>query len=176
MITYREATPEEAGTIAQLHARSWQQHYQGILRDAYLSVEVHEDRLAVWHERFRHPKETQHIIVATSQGDLCGFACTYVRHDPQWGALLDNLHVVPSWQGQGVGRTLMQASARWVKQQNATEGIYLWVFEENTAARAFYERLGGVNQEKATVDNPGGGQASVFRYVWADPSSLIRQR
>lgn len=174
MIHYREATFEDHDAIARLHARSWQQHYRGILYDTYLDQEVEADRRAVWHERFQHPQPTQHMIVATEDHVVGGFACTYARHDPQWGALLDNLHVTPAWQGRGVGRALMQASARWVQEQEAHEGLHLWVYEANTAARAFYERVGGEQQEQTMVDNPGGGQASVFRYAWTDLTALIK--
>ena len=175
MIVYRTATRADASAIAQLHARSWQQHYRGILSDTYLDNEVLPDRQRVWHERFARPSTRQHIIVAHEE-ELGGFACAYRQHDPQWGALLDNLHVVPAGQGQGVGRALMRATAQWLQQQSPSEGLYLWVFEANTAARAFYERQGGVCQEKAVVDNPDGSSASVFRYVWTDLSRLVGGR
>lgn len=175
MITYREAIPKDADAIARLHAQSWQQHYRGIMRDDYLDQQVLDDRLAVWRERFSHPKATQHIIVAVEDEKLCGFACTYSHYDPQWGALLDNLHVLPAWQGRGVGKALISASAQWASQQDAKAGFYLWVFEENTKARAFYDSQGAVNQEKVMVDNPDGGKAPVFRYVWAEPALLARK-
>ena len=176
MITYREATPPDAEAIAALHARSWQQHYRGILRDAYLDQDIAADRRSVWQERFQQPSSHQHIVVATEEGVLGGFACTYAQHDPRWGALLDNLHVTADWQGRGVGRALMRTSAQWVGEQVTEEGLYLWVFEQNTAARTFYERMGGVSPEKTTVENPGGGRATVLRYVWSDLSILTEER
>ncbi len=172
MLTYREATLADAKAIARLHAQSWQQHFRGILRDEYLARTVHEDRQSIWAERLQHPSAKQHVILALDQGEPCGFACTYALHDPQWGALLDNLHVLADWQGRGIGQALMRQSAQWVQQQPSPEGLYLWVFEANVAASAFYERNGGVRQERIIVDNPGGGQAPVFRYVWPDLAVL----
>ena len=175
MITYREATSEDADAIAQLHAQSWQQHYRGILSDTYLNEQANDDRREVWQERFRNPEETQHIIVATEDEKLCGLACTYLHRDAQWGALLDNLHVLPPWQGQGAGKKLICASAEWALKQDPETGFYLWVFEANTPARKFYERMGAMNQEKTMVNNPDGSTAPVLRYVWPDPSLLIRK-
>ena len=172
MITYQEATLADAEAIAQLHAQSWQQHYRGIMHDEYLNGAVHEDRQTIWAERLRCPSVTQHIVLAVNQSELCGFACTYAQHDPQWGALLDNLHVSSTWQGKGIGRSLLQQSARWVSEQAVSEGLYLWVFEKNTAARAFYDQQGGINRDQTIVDNPGGGQAQIFRYAWPDLSTL----
>ncbi|MEM9672059.1 MAG: GNAT family N-acetyltransferase [Bacteroidota bacterium] len=173
MTTYREALPNEADAIAQLHAASWQKHYRGILRDAYLDQEVLADRLSIWRERFQHPKETQHIIVATDSEQRCGFACTYADFHEEHGALLDNLHVSSAWQGRGIGAELIRRSAQWVYQRDETSGFYLWVFEANTSALAFYQRMGGTIQEKTMVENPGGGSAPVSRIVWPDPSVLI---
>lgn len=173
MIYYRAAKPNEANAIAQLHAQSWQKHYRGILRDAYLDEEVLEDRLTVWRERFQHPKETQHIIVATDDDQRCGFACTYAEYHDKYGALLDNLHVLSAWQGRGIGEQLIRRSAQWVHQRDEASGFYLWVFEANTSALAFYQHLGGAIEEKTMVENPGGGTAPVLRIVWPDPSVLI---
>lgn len=174
MITYREAYPNEAKTVAQLHTVSWQKHYRGILRNTYLDQYVGTDRTQVWQERFSKPKHTQHIILAADDEQVCGFACTYAEDDVYYGALLDNLHVLPHWQGQGIGRQLMQLSAQWVDQYTDDSSLYLWVFEENTEARAFYERVGGTVAEKTTVENPGGGTASVLRIVWPDLTYLVK--
>ena len=174
MVTYRLASSTDAEAIAQLHARSWQQHYRGILRDHYLDHAVEADRWAVWRERLQHPTDQQRILIATEDKQPIGLACTYLDHDPRWGALLDNLHVAAGQQGRGLGRTLMQRTAQWVNRERPRQGLYLWVYEENTAARAFYERMGGQRQETATVENPGGGRASVLRYAWSDLMRLER--
>ena len=172
MITYQEATLADAEAIAQLHAQSWQQHYRGIMRDDYLDDAVHKNRQTVWLERLHNLSVAQHIVLAVNRSELCGFACTYAQHDAQWGALLDNLHVSSAWQGKGIGRSLLQQSARWVSERAVSEGLYLWVFEKNVVARAFYDQQGGMKQEQITVDNPGGGKATIFRYVWTDLSLL----
>ena len=173
MITYRKASSEDADTLAQMHAQSWRHRYRGILLDAYLEQEVEADRMRVWRERLRDPSATQHIVMALEGNTPAGFACAYAQHDPRWGTLLDNLHVLPLWQGKGVGRALMGEVARWMKRQAREEGLYLWVYEQNEGARAFYERVGGTRQEATVVDNPGGGKGTVWRYVWSTPSTLF---
>ena len=173
MISYREATPQDADILAQMHTQSWRHRYRGILLDAYLEKEVEADRLRVWRERLGDPSTTQHIVIAMEGKAPAGFACIYAQHDPQWGALLDNLHVLPAWQGRGIGRALMDKAARWVNGQAPDEGLYLWVYEQNEGAISFYERAGGVRQEVTVVDNPGGGQGTVWRYVWPTPQTLF---
>jgi GNAT superfamily N-acetyltransferase len=169
---YREATPDDSAAIALLHARSWQRHYQGILTDAYLAHQVLDDRRKLWESRLANPAANQYVLVAEDGGALCGLACVYANEDPVWGSLLDNLHVTPGYQGQGVGTRLLTAAARWAWQRAPAAPFYLTVYQQNESARRFYESLGGTLRETFLVDNPGGGQAPVCRYVWQDPGRL----
>ena len=57
--------------------------------------------------------------------ETVGFACTFLNHDSQYGALVDNLHVLKKYQGLGLGRKLMSLSAEWVRMHDPTSDIYL---------------------------------------------------
>jgi GNAT superfamily N-acetyltransferase len=70
------------------------------------------------------------VHVAERAGDLLGFAALH----RSW---LEHLYVQPRSQGCGVGTRLLQ----WAQGTRPT-GIDLWVFQENTRARSFYERHG----------------------------------
>ncbi|QDK83444.1 GNAT family N-acetyltransferase [Spirosoma sp. KCTC 42546] len=173
MITYREATADDADPIARLHSLSWQQNYRGIWRDDFLNGPVLENRQDVWQKRLTQPSPNQHVIIADSNGVICGFACAYADEDLVWGTLLDNLHVHSDQKGRGVGTVLIKSAARWSYQMNPQSGFYLWVLSQNTSARRFYERLGATNQELVRDENPGGDFSDAFRYVWPDVTQLI---
>jgi ribosomal protein S18 acetylase RimI-like enzyme len=49
----------------------------------------------------------------------------------------------------------------------------LWVYEQNAAALAFYERLGGERAERAVIDAPGGGEVAEWRYVWPNAKRVL---
>lgn len=55
MVTYRPAQKEDAGKIATLHARSWQQNYRDAFSDHFLDTEVFEDRHKAWNKRLGAP-------------------------------------------------------------------------------------------------------------------------
>ena len=175
-MNYREATPKDSAGIASLHARSWQVHYRGILSEAYLAHGVTDDRLKLWESRLAHPAQNQYVRVAEDGGTLCGLACVYAGEDPVWGSLLDNLHVLPGYQGRGVGTRLLAEAARWAAQRAPAAPFHLLVYEQNEQARRFYESLGGTYEATFLFDNPGGGRAPVCRYVWQDLSPLVHPR
>lgn len=165
---YRQAKSNEAEAIATLHAKSWQVAYKGILSDDFLENEVVENRLKIWTERFAHPAENEFICVAVEDEELKGFVCVYGNDDAKWGALIDNLHVLPELKGQGIGKRLMYEAAKWVSDNYPTPHFYLWVYEDNHQARRFYEKMGGENVESALYENPGGGISNTLRYAWRD--------
>jgi len=169
----RPATPDDAPAVAALHADSWRRHYRGAYSDDFLDGDVDADRLAVWTERLTDAAAATSTTVAVDDGEVVGFVHTVFDESPEWGALLDNLHVVFGRKRHGVGRRLMAASALAVVERGGSPALYLWVLEGNTAAQAFYEAQGGVRSGSKRSTPPGGGEIVAFRYAWADASSLL---
>jgi GNAT superfamily N-acetyltransferase len=173
---YRSATAADTAAIAALHAESWRLHYRDAFPDAFLDSDVGNERLAEWTERLARPAPEDRTTVAVDgQGEIVGLAHTILHEDPEWGALLDNLHVRPDLKRQGVGARLMACSAAAVLAGEPATGLYLWVLEPNTPARAFYTAQGGAEQGAEPFDTPGGGRAIGIRVVWPDPRVLLRE-
>jgi len=174
-VQYRDASRRDIEAIAALHADSWRRHYRGAYSDNFLDSNVIADRLEVWTERLATPgsRTNQCTIVAESDGVLVGFAHTILGDDPTWGALLDNLHVRYDLKGLGIGTRLMAETARVVMDRTPSAGLYLWVLEQNKAARAFYESRRGTCVGRQPSETPGGATVVGLRYVWRDPSVLI---
>jgi len=174
--TYREATAEDIEAIAALHADSWRRHYRGAYSDSFLDSDVFSDRRDVWTERLqRTDRSNEWTIVAERDAAIVGLAHTILNADPQWGALLDNLHVRFDLKGSGIGTRLMTETAGAVLARAPSSGLFLWVLEGNTAAQAFYAARGGKRAGSKTSEAPGGGTIVAFRYVWPDPSALLIQ-
>jgi GNAT superfamily N-acetyltransferase len=166
-LTFRTATAADADRVALLHAHSWQSAYRGIMPDYYLDHEVEMERTVTWRHRFGEDRPDRIVILAEEAGELVGFVCVVLAEDPVYGALIDNLHARPDQKGRGLGRQLMTLAARWVREQDAHSPIFLWVFEENHAARGFYDRMGGTVAERTEHDH-----GTVLRYVWNEPEKL----
>jgi len=171
-LRYREAKYEDAGAIAALHAESWRVSYRGAYRDEFLDGDVVQDRLHVWEKRLSAPPSNQLVVVAESQDRIVGFACAYGGDDEQWGTLLDNLHVYPECQGQGIGAALVSEVAAWCRATHGDCGLYLWVLADNSGAQRFYERLGATDRGGEVSVPPGGGQIHGRRYVWTTLATI----
>lgn len=180
MISIHPIRPEDLADVAYLHRESWRSAYRGIFSDAFLDSErVVETRVALWTRRLiSEPSPGSFGFIArAASGKALGFTYSFPALDVQWGSLLDNLHVRPDQKGQGIGRQLLMAlSEKFVHELGEVGdlGLYLWVFEANTAARAVYEHLGARPAERVVITLQDGSEAAEWRYVWNSPGELLR--
>jgi ribosomal protein S18 acetylase RimI-like enzyme len=137
MIEYRHAEPLDAPAIANLHARSWRENYRGAYHDAFLDGDLPGERLRVWRARLDCPANNQVVQVAVDGPNLVGFVCAYAAHDPQWGSLIDNLHVAHEFKRYGIGLALITRAAAWLATRCPDLGVYLLVLEVNASAVRF---------------------------------------
>ena len=174
MIEYRSANPSDAEAIASLHARSWRENYRGAFHDAFLDGDLDGERLRVWRERLEHPAGNQLVRLAVDGASLVGFVCVYAAHDPEWGSLVDNLHVSHASKRNGIGSSLMSQAGAWLDPSYPDLGVYLWVLESNTSARRFYERIGARNAGVTSMETHGGAVVRSCRYTWPRAALLSR--
>jgi ribosomal protein S18 acetylase RimI-like enzyme len=178
-LRFRSAEAGDAAGVAGLHADSWRRHYRGAFSDAFLDGDVAGYLLARWSERLSAQDPKTRTIVAELGGDVVGLAHTQLGENPDWGALLDNLHVSYEVKRLGIGTRLMALTAQAVLDSSPASGLYLWVLEQNTAAQAFYTARGGSCVETGVVPPPGGdparlnGSPRCLRFAWPDPSRLL---
>jgi ribosomal protein S18 acetylase RimI-like enzyme len=204
-ISIRRALAADIPRIAALHAASWRATYRGMLSDRFLDGPIEAERLAMWQRRCagdpaRWPllfvaddpddaaaRPAQSAAAAGAQlpdregpvrtaGALAGFVCVFPRHDPQWGTLIDNLHVAPGRTGLGIGGRLLSAAAAALIDGRCEAPVYLWVYAENHAARAIYDRLGGQPAERDIDRAVDGSDVPSIRYRWDGPAALLRPR
>lgn len=172
-VVLRQADERDIEAVAALHAYSWRRHYRGAFADAFLDGDVFADRRDVWSSRLSAPEPSHDTVVAEQQGAIVGFVHTMLDDDPEWGALIDNLHVAHQTKGTGIGTLLMARSAEAVLDRARRRSLFLWVLEGNVAAQAFYDARGGRPVEREVSEPPGGGAVVGIRYVWPDPATLL---
>lgn len=154
-----------AGLIAELHASSWQGAYRGFYSDRFLDVDAIVERRAFWSARVPQLRALGgQLFLARVGGQPAGFACVETGPARTHGAFIDNLHVLPAFQGRGIGRALVARAGRWARAHGERQ-LYLYVFEANTAATRFYLATGWRidGREMHALVTPG--EAPVLRMV-----------
>lgn len=169
----RNATYADCAAIAGIHTASWRDAYAQILKREYLAGPILEDRLGIWRTRLQNAPRTQLVLIGEQDGAAVGFVSVFAGEDPEWGALIDNIHVLPGMKRTGLGRKLLSSAAEWLVREFPLQPLHLWVFEANEPAQRFYDAMGGKVVERRVRPNPGGGEASNLRYFWPDPAALI---
>lgn len=166
-VTIRPATLADAGAIAALHTANWQDAYRGIMPDAYLDGPLAAEMQTVWAEKFADMAEGRSaILVAEGEEGLLGFIRIVADADPRWGHFIDNLHVRAGARSLGLGRKLFRAGAEWAGSHGDAAGLYLYVYADNTSARATYARWQGREVEEFLDDGPHGGKIPAVRVAW----------
>ncbi|MEP4313452.1 MAG: GNAT family N-acetyltransferase, partial [Anderseniella sp.] len=161
-----DAGQDDADAVARVHAASWKATYRGILPDTYLDTEVDGERAGYWRAALT---STRYPIVklACEAGTVVGLIA--LHDDPEdegYDFTIEHLHLLPERKGGGLGRMLMKEAAMAARAGGA-DNICLWVFEDNSAAIGFYERLGGVTDAHGT-DMFAGCDAPDRRIGWHD--------
>lgn len=91
-------------------------------------------------------------VLVDPSADLIGYFVAMVGVDELH---LLNLTVSPAWQGQGLGRELLDAVGSHGRQRRLGT-LWLEVRESNQRARAMYERLGFVEIHRRSSYYPAG--------------------
>ena len=168
---YRQAGLRDLEAIANLHAKSWQETYTGILSDEYLDKDVLQDRLDVWRKRLTNKSANQTVLLAEEVNNLLGFICL-VKSPSAKTILLDNLHVDSSHKGKGLGKQLIDRALSCLGDLKG-QSLYLEVLAKNEDAIRFYERLEGKRTETNVWNSPCGSKVEEFVYVWPSKDELL---
>lgn len=171
-IVIRPFDASDATRVARLHATSWRKAYRGILTDAYLDDDLEGERHAAWAAKLAAPSAGPGWLAVAGAEDA-GFVYVRPREDARWGTLVDNLHVLPAFQGLGLGLRLLHTVGTWARQHEADAPVHLWVFADNRPARGFYARAGGTEVEFVDREASDGRALPEYRVAWDSPDALI---
>lgn len=147
MITYRDATPDDAATVEKLFRESFVDTFGHLYDPSDLATFLGEASVAAWREELEDP--AMRLRLAEDGALAAGFARVGPGPIPKKASApaieLRQLYVLPPWKGKGVSPVLMDWAIATAKSAGARH-LYLSVFTENHRARRFYERFGFVEE------------------------------
>ena len=139
----RPALQEDAAEIARVHVATWRSAYRDLLPDDFLASlsEAH------YSDRWKRVigDGSSRVFVVEEPDGIAGFASGGRERAGESGFAgeLYAIYVLDSAQRRGHGRELVRTVAGALREM-AVPDMIVWVLRDNTSARHFYERLGGV--------------------------------
>ena len=147
---------DDAAGAAAVHYRSWIATYTPLLRHDEADQLTLAERVAHWEWLLGSEPPRMGSLVAVRAEAIVGLV--------EWGVGVDAhpsvgevhaIHVVPEERGRAVGWRLLVAALQALRGHGVRRAI-LWVVEDNSTARAFYERQGW-KWDGTVLERPLGG-------------------
>lgn len=147
--------------VSRIYEESWKYAYRGIVPQPYLDS-LSEGR---WTAALDSPNRNS-LVLIDEEGQLAGtssFCRSRFPAYPDDGEII-SLYLLPQAMGQGWGAALLEQAMEELAKQGFSQ-VFLWVLEENTRARGFYEYMGFQNSGTALDSEIGGKLLRELRYV-----------
>ena len=177
MVLIRHARPADGAAIAALRAESWQAAYAGIIRADVLAGWTGKQIITQTAESIT-AERWQIMIVAETAGqraggeaEIVGFAASGPERakggmpaggGPGQAARIElyAIYVAPAHWSSGTGRALLAEELEQARSAGF-ERMSLWVLDENSRARRFYEGAGFAATGDRLVTTELGGAVQV---------------
>ena len=138
----RKATLGDARAIAEVHVKSWQAAYRGLLPEDFLQGLSALRREQQWKMGAENPEQVILVYELESIVAFCSFAPS--RDDDVDRILVAELGTIYALEhvwGQGIGKLLWTEAVLHMRERSFTE-VTLWVLKGNERALRFYQRMG----------------------------------
>lgn len=142
MCEIRYANVDDAKSLGEIHSSSWKAAYRGIIPDKVLDNITAEKRKKYFQKALREALEEDAIIFEDNNpaGFICIGKCRDKDKDDSYGEIC-GLYLLPDYWNRGLGSKLINWGLAELEKRNYKK-ITLWVLEENSSARRFYEKIG----------------------------------
>jgi len=152
---------DDRSAISRVYEESWKNAYKNIIPQDYLES-IPKGRwvksldYGIWKTMI--VLEGDHIIGTSSY-------CKSRRPEMKDYGEIVSIYLLPEYVGKGYGKALLHEVIKNLAGEGYTK-IFLWVLEENTHARVFYERMGFQKQEIYLNDTIGGKDLREVLYIY----------
>lgn len=155
------APTDDRSEISKVYEESWKFAYKGIVPQSYLDS-IPEGRWAS-----KVDSLDRKTLVCVESGKIIGttsFSKSRFAQFSDWGEII-SIYLLPNYMGRGYGKALLEAAVAELKTMDY-KNVFLWVLEENSRARKFYEKMGFTLADDCLDDNIGGKNLREIRYIY----------
>jgi len=144
----RDATPEDATSIAGVHIRSWQWAYAELIPQWYLDSlsdpEKVSERIERWRTTIENKKPKECLLVLELDGVIHGFCFSGTSRNDTVLTNSGEIYAIyfdKEGAGRGYGKLLFSHVLELLRSAGFRR-MMLWVLISNASARRFYEQAG----------------------------------
>ena len=161
----RYADLEDSDVLGEIHSESLQVAFKDIIPDYVLkddfSVKRRTERFIM--ELSENSPKTAMVFEGNEPAGLISFGkCRYGNNDKSWIEIW-RVYLTPEFWGTGMAKELMEWGINEILKENFSN-IELWVLEENTRAKKFYEKIGFKHDNTVQIINMGK-ELKELRYI-----------
>ncbi len=166
MCKIRNIEEKDIRRVAEIHVKSWQVAYKGILPQKRLDNLSIEQREETWRKNFLSKGARSNYVLEVA-GDVRGWISVGPSRDEDANEKnigeLYGIYLDPRFYGIGYGTRLWHEARRHLRAENFYE-ITLWVLDANERARKFYEKIGFSLDEGVAIEMDWMDGARELRY------------
>jgi ribosomal protein S18 acetylase RimI-like enzyme len=153
LVSIRHAKPGDAAALSKVFDAAWREAYQGIIPGLALEKMLVRRGHRWWRSTISRGRPLAVLDIGQGIAGYVSYGRCRDRAMPAQGEI-DELYLLPEYQGLGFGRRLFKAVRNDLRDRNM-DRIVVWALAENARACAFYESLGG--RSIARVEERIGG-------------------
>lgn len=142
----RVAGLADAGVVGKVHSEAWKSAYRGVFPDSFINLDTAAKRTEEFLDSIKDDKYIYYLLQESDQ--TAGIVKTGVENN---ALEIESFYILNEYRGKGFGSQFID----FIKNSLKPECIRLWVLEDNTRARHFYENNGFVMTGESRMINRG---------------------
>ena len=147
--------------ISKIYEKSWKFAYDGIIPKEYLNNIPKGHWIPHLDNKDMHSLVLIESVKFIGTSSYCGSRSAEFK---DFGEIV-SIYLLPEYMGKGYGGKLFEATVNELALLGY-KNIFLWVLEENTKARRFYEKKGFKLSDKFMQLNIGGKNLKEVAYIY----------
>lgn len=166
MYKIRYADISDSRILGQIHSQSWKVAYKGIVPDEILNNITTEKRQKYFEKALTEGWEEDAIIYRDKKavGLICIGKCRDTDIEGSCGEIW-GIYLLPEYFSMGIGSKLINWGLDELRKRNYAK-VTLWVLQNNSNARMFYEKI-GFEHDGTVKEITIGKTLNEYRYVKA---------
>ncbi len=164
----RQATPEDAAEIANVHLNSWREVYHDLLPQDFLNQLplTFKRRMSMWKKAATD--SNKFLFVAEAECGIVGFSIFGPSRDPELAkhGEIAAIYLLEKFKGKGIGAVLLKMGMKQLFDMKYNS-VYCWVLQNNPTIK-FYECSGAIFNGMEKEAEIGGQKVKELCYEWKD--------